>query len=414
MGYSPTSSPDSPLTSASSRPASSDRGWIISSRATATTVRDWAAPAATSCKRTTPLRFPGWGIATATGGWQRSGRCSGFYSSYFLAKQSWSLTEYEQTKNLVDKVEVDDQEVLEKSATLSEEKLEEEEVIDSHIAKIFPGEEEEQQNEEDDNEGHTIAAILEEEEESSLISDACHLVQDTSIEVLTSTPSYICAEEDRLVPIELIDSMTEIPIVLVYELNDVKQTASIPEEEKTLIPSVKTDEGIEDHECSVTQGIRTETGDIHLENSMVPQYSKPISDQQVIAPRATTIITLEGLSEKDHPETKETAFSENHISEFSENHEIEEDRAPETPNYTDCIQDELKAALQAEQKVLSTLYAELEEERNATAIAANQTMAMITRLQEEKVAMQMEALQYHQMMNNQNTTRKLYSFSMSS
>ncbi|KAG6533183.1 hypothetical protein ZIOFF_007049 [Zingiber officinale] len=311
---------------------------------------------------------------------------SGFYSSYFLAKQSWSLTEYKQTKNLVDKEEVDDQE-----------------------------------NEEDENEGHTIAAILEEEEESSLISDACHLVQDTSIEVLTSTPSYICAEEDRLVPIELIDSMTKIPIVMVYELNDVKQTASIPEEEKTLIPSVKTDEGIEDHECSVTQGIRTETGEIHLENSMVPQYSKPISDQQVIAPRATTVITLEGLSEKDHPETKdihffieETAFSENHISEFSENHEIEEDRAPETPNYTDGIQDELKAALQAEQKVLSTLYAELEEERSAAAIAANQTMAMITRLQEEKAAMQMEALQYHQMMNNQNTTRKLYSFSMSS
>ncbi|RZB86555.1 Myosin-binding protein 3 [Glycine soja] len=41
---------------------------------------------------------------------------------------------------------------------------------------------------------------------------------------------------------------------------------------------------------------------------------------------------------------------------------------------------------------------ELEEESSAYAIAANQTMAMINRLQEEKAAMQMEALQYQRMM----------------
>lgn len=61
----------------------------------------------------------------------------------------------------------------------------------------------------------------------------------------------------------------------------------------------------------------------------------------------------------------------------------------------------LKAALQADQKALSALYAELEEERSASAIATNQTMAMITRLQEEKAAMQMEALQYQRMMEEQ-------------
>ena len=44
------------------------------------------------------------------------------------------------------------------------------------------------------------------------------------------------------------------------------------------------------------------------------------------------------------------------------------------------------------------LYAELEEERSAAAIAANQMMAMINRLQEEKAAIQMEALQYQRMM----------------
>lgn len=61
----------------------------------------------------------------------------------------------------------------------------------------------------------------------------------------------------------------------------------------------------------------------------------------------------------------------------------------------------LKAALRSERKALQALYAELEEERSASAVAANQTMAMINRLQEEKAAMQMEALQYQRMMEEQ-------------
>ncbi|CAA2978026.1 Hypothetical predicted protein [Olea europaea subsp. europaea] len=61
----------------------------------------------------------------------------------------------------------------------------------------------------------------------------------------------------------------------------------------------------------------------------------------------------------------------------------------------------LKSALRSERKTLRALYAELEEERSASAVAANQTMAMINRLQEEKAAMQMEALQYQRMMEEQ-------------
>lgn len=63
--------------------------------------------------------------------------------------------------------------------------------------------------------------------------------------------------------------------------------------------------------------------------------------------------------------------------------------------------EKLKSALQAEHNSLTALYAELEEERSAAAIATSQTMAMITRLQEEKAAMQMEALQYQRMMEEQ-------------
>lgn len=61
----------------------------------------------------------------------------------------------------------------------------------------------------------------------------------------------------------------------------------------------------------------------------------------------------------------------------------------------------LRETVRSEQEALRGLYAELEEERSASAIAANQTMAMITRLQEEKAKVQMEALQYQRMMEEQ-------------
>nr|GMC96785.1 myosin-binding protein 2 [Ipomoea batatas]GME18440.1 myosin-binding protein 2 [Ipomoea batatas] len=63
--------------------------------------------------------------------------------------------------------------------------------------------------------------------------------------------------------------------------------------------------------------------------------------------------------------------------------------------------EQLKSAVKAQEKALNASYAELEAERNAAAIAASQTMAMISKLQEEKAAMQMEALQYQRMMEEQ-------------
>ncbi|KAF8398977.1 hypothetical protein HHK36_014842 [Tetracentron sinense] len=127
-----------------------------------------------------------------------------------------------------------------------------------------------------------------------------------------------------------------------------------------------------------------------------------------------------------------------HLSLCSELNEVEEEKAPETPVYIEGLYqlqrklllfekresgaeesldgsvvseieggegvltiERLKSALKAERKALGALYTELEEERSASAIAANQTMAMITRLQEEKAAMQMEALQYQRMMDEQ-------------
>ncbi|ONK64418.1 uncharacterized protein A4U43_C07F25690 [Asparagus officinalis] len=63
--------------------------------------------------------------------------------------------------------------------------------------------------------------------------------------------------------------------------------------------------------------------------------------------------------------------------------------------------DRLKRQVELDRKSMHLLYKELEEERSASAVAANQALAMITRLQEEKAAIQMEALQYQRMMEEQ-------------
>ncbi|GAB2287437.1 hypothetical protein Dimus_021814 [Dionaea muscipula] len=63
--------------------------------------------------------------------------------------------------------------------------------------------------------------------------------------------------------------------------------------------------------------------------------------------------------------------------------------------------DRLKRQVEHDRKLMSALCKELEEERNASAIAANQAMAMITRLQEEKATVRMEALQELRMMEGE-------------
>lgn len=67
----------------------------------------------------------------------------------------------------------------------------------------------------------------------------------------------------------------------------------------------------------------------------------------------------------------------------------------------ESIVDQLKRQIDYDRKCIKELCKELEEERNASAIAANQAMAMITKLQEEKAAFHMEALHYLRMMEEQ-------------
>ncbi|KAF8718847.1 hypothetical protein HU200_025154 [Digitaria exilis] len=140
-------------------------------------------------------------------------------------------------------------------------------------------------------------------------------------------------------------------------------------------------------------------------------------------------------TEQEAGETEQEEVTTSMRLDHQPNEQIEEDKAPETPTNgfatprsdrlfllererslslsldgsvasemeggEPSTVEQLRSALHAERKALGALYAELEEERNAAAIATNQTMAMINRLQEEKAAMQMEALQYQRMMEEQ-------------
>ncbi|KAJ9543566.1 hypothetical protein OSB04_023273 [Centaurea solstitialis] len=63
--------------------------------------------------------------------------------------------------------------------------------------------------------------------------------------------------------------------------------------------------------------------------------------------------------------------------------------------------EKLKRQVEHDRQRLHSLHMELEEERNHAAVAADEAMAMITRLQEEKAALHMEALQYLRMMDEQ-------------
>lgn len=69
--------------------------------------------------------------------------------------------------------------------------------------------------------------------------------------------------------------------------------------------------------------------------------------------------------------------------------------------YSESILQHLNRQVRLDRKSLMALYMELDEERSAAAVAANNAMAMITRLQAEKAAVQMDALQYQRMMEEQ-------------
>ncbi|OEL32270.1 hypothetical protein BAE44_0006714 [Dichanthelium oligosanthes] len=104
---------------------------------------------------------------------------------------------------------------------------------------------------------------------------------------------------------------------------------------------------------------------------------------------------IDVLTEESNPTSKKPSLERNYSvlepSDRSLTDEVDGENSLEN----------VKKQLELNKKSMAALYKEIEEERSASAVAASQTMAMINRLQEEKAAMQMEALQYLRMMEEQ-------------
>lgn len=218
-----------------------------------------------------------------------------------------------------------------------------------------------------------------------------------------------------------------------YILTASEEVAQMRENENEADISI----GTEIPDLDITDEIQNQESFL-LDESINEEPSKSSSilneeEPNVIMKLEEQVVDLKPLSSKERDR-----LLNNQPSVYSDLCEIEEDKVPDTPTSADSFNHphkkmlllenkdsgteeswdgsvtsefdggdgvvtvaRLKATLRADRKTLRDLYAELEEERSASAIAANQTMAIINRLQEEKEAMQMEALQYQRMMEEQ-------------
>ncbi|CAN6439450.1 unnamed protein product [Victoria cruziana] len=149
--------------------------------------------------------------------------------------------------------------------------------------------------------------------------------------------------------------------------NGSKESSKVPEDLKSLISQISLLRGMSD--ISMSPKIQLGSGDFRVLDACTP-------------------MSLQALHKKLSIERYESGVESLDGSIVSE---IEGESAL----------DRLKRQVEYDRKAMHALYKELEEERNASAIAANQAMAMITRLQEEKAMLHMEALQYLRMMEEQ-------------
>ncbi|XP_014510844.1 myosin-binding protein 1 [Vigna radiata var. radiata] len=124
------------------------------------------------------------------------------------------------------------------------------------------------------------------------------------------------------------------------------------------------------------------------------------------APNGSNLSSPFPINHVDSPEMHTEDSSSNGIQELKKSSSVESgleslDESNIGEIEGECYADRLRRHIHYYKQCLDSLHKELEEERNASAVATNEAMSMITRLQEEKAALQMEALQYLRMMEEQ-------------
>ncbi|CAA0836087.1 Probable myosin-binding protein 6 [Striga hermonthica] len=138
---------------------------------------------------------------------------------------------------------------------------------------------------------------------------------------------------------------------------------------------------------------------IKATTTLIPPDSKDTNDDTNRTPKLTRANKLLALPLKSAPVSP--IWVKRGVRKLTTDKEDEpNDRGPLTDVETD-ISNRMRRQVCLDHSSLMELYMELDEERNASNVAANNAMAMITRLQAEKAAVQMEALQYQRMMEEQ-------------
>ncbi|KAF3445203.1 hypothetical protein FNV43_RR14897 [Rhamnella rubrinervis] len=199
------------------------------------------------------------------------------------------------------------------------------------------------------------------------------------------------------------DQIISTTLVSSQDFDHVADQHQSQEEDQSLIKN----DGAE--VCKAPDALRTENDHEdpqHAEKALVQEETGPVEKNPDGTEHLLMLSEPNEPKEEKCPDTPTSTDNLNYLQKKPlqvEKRELDNGNAVNEVEGGDVVTtiEGLKAALQADQKALSALYAELEEERSASAIATNQTMAMITRLQEEKAAMQMEALQYQRMMEEQ-------------
>ncbi|XP_061356829.1 probable myosin-binding protein 4 [Gastrolobium bilobum] len=148
----------------------------------------------------------------------------------------------------------------------------------------------------------------------------------------------------------------------------------------------------------IEQPTTNEVGEVKVELDLSPSYNSSLhgSNMSSVVPMNhvhSHEIPVEDSSSNEMRVLQKSASVESALESLDESNVTEIEG--------ESIVDRLKRQIEYDKKCLDALHKELEEERNASAIAANEAMSMITRLQEEKAALQMEALQYLRMMEEQ-------------
>ncbi|KAL9679348.1 hypothetical protein QQ045_017206 [Rhodiola kirilowii] len=156
-----------------------------------------------------------------------------------------------------------------------------------------------------------------------------------------------------------------------------------------------------DRGCNIEQPSTLETND-EVESQVVSIKQSIVIDQiGSVVENVVHLVQEELLSAEDV-----TLVGSNDSLLPTESHKSGLSASNEDPSKQNGFEYELtvemlKAELEASTRAFNEVYTELEQERNDAAEASAQTMAMITRLQEEKAALQLEASQYQRMMDEQ-------------